>query len=420
MTSTTEPTETDPSLQTAPAADIAPDGSAPAFRAPFLGNLQVGWNTLLTTVPIYVGLIAVWIYFNTQTYGKFIGARNLSEMAQEFSYKPVLALGVVFVLLLGEIDLSLGFLTLLSVTITAQFSQVNHWSAGVAICSALAICGGLGLIQGLLIAWVRMPAFVVTLGGFLIFEGISYHILGGNTINVFDPFIDSLNSYYLPNPLSWAIAAGVVVAYVLDGVVRRTRRSRAGLVNPQPTKFAAGAVGLAILLTIVVATLNSYRGIPIQLAILVTITPILWIFATRTRFGRHIYAVGGNLEAARRAGINTTAVRWIVFGLAGLMAGISGVMRVGLGQAAATTSAGPDLLLDVISIAVIGGVSLTGGKGSVWGVLLGGLVISSVDSGLNLMNTDPNYVYVIKGGILLAAILIDVVGKRRGGLAVRR
>ena len=126
------------------------------------------------------------------------------------------------------------------------------------------------------------------------------------------------------------------------------------------------------------------------------------------------------MEAARRAGINTTAVRWVVFGLAGLMAGIAGVMLVGLSQAASTTSAGPDLLLDVISIAVIGGVSLTGGKGSVWGVLLGGLVIASIDSGLNLMNTDPNYVYVIKGAILVTAIMIDVVGKRRGGLAVRR
>jgi D-xylose transport system permease protein len=146
-------------------------------------------------------------------------------------------------------------------------------------------------------------------------------------------------------------------------------------------------------------------------------TVIFWLFASKLQIGRRVYAVGGNLEAARRAGINTTAVRWAMFGISGMMAGIAGVMLVGYSAAGSTTTAGPDLLLDVISIAVIGGVSLTGGKGTVWAVLLGGLVIASLDSGLNLMATDPYYVYVIKGAILLAAIFVDVVGKRSSGFA---
>ncbi|GAC1470663.1 MAG: sugar ABC transporter permease [Chloroflexota bacterium] len=413
---TSEPTKS----ATPAAPEVASDGSTQAFRTPVLGGMNIGWNTILTTVPIYLGLVVIWIYFDSQTAGKFIGARNLSEMVQEFSYKSVLALGMVFVLLLGEIDLSLGFLTLLSVTITADFAQNHHMGAGLAIGSAIAICCILGMIQGFFVAWVRMPAFVVTLGGFLIFEGVSYHILGGATINVFDPFIASLGTSFLSNALGFILAAVAVAAYVVDQLFQRRSRARSGLQNPPVSRFVASAVGIAILIGGIVALMNSYRGVPVPLIVLAVASTVLWYFSRRTRFGRHIYAVGGNMEAARRAGINTTAVRWIVFGLAGIMAGIAGVMLVGQSQAASTTSAGPDLLLDVISIAVIGGVSLTGGKGSAWGVLLGGLVIASIDSGLNLMNTDPNYVYVIKGGILVTAILIDVVGKRRGALTLRR
>jgi D-xylose transport system permease protein len=416
----TTPVQTDPPGGTTTAPAIAPDGSQTAVRVPALGGMRIGWDTLLTTVPIYVGLILIWIYFDTQTSGLFIGSRNLSEMAQEFSYEAVLAIGVVFVLLLGEIDLSLGYLTLLSVALTASFSQLNGYSAAASIIAAIVICTLCGLAQGLLIAWVRMPAFVVTLGGFLIFEGIAYHILAGSTINIFDPFITSLGTYYLPAWLSWVCAAAGVGLYALSVVSTQWARARAGLARQSAVRLAAPVVGLAVLLAVIVSTMNTYRGVPIALAILLASAVLFWIFATRSRFGRHIYAVGGNLEAARRAGINTTAVRWIVFGISGMMAGVAGVMLVGYSAAGSTTTAGPDLLLDVISIAVIGGVSLTGGKGSVFGVLLGGLVIASVDSGLNLMATDPYYVYVIKGAILLTAIAIDVVGKRWGGVGARR
>ncbi len=384
-----------------------------------LGRLRFSWDLLLTTVPIYIGLLAVWIYFDTQTGGKFLGARNLSEMVQEFSYKPVLALGVVLVLLLGEIDLSLGFLTLLSVAMTAEFSQISGWPAGPAILATLVICTLLGLAQGALIAWVRMPSFVVTLGGFLIFEGVAYHILL-NTVNLFDPFIGSLGTYNLPNGVGWILATVAVVAFVGNGLLVRAKRTRAGLDNPPVLFFAATAIGMAVLLEGAVTLLNSYRGVPIAGVILGVCTVIFWYISKRIPYGRHIYAVGGNLEAARRAGINTTAIKWTVFGISGLMAGVAGIMLVGYSPVASTTIAGPDLLLDVISIAVIGGVSLTGGRGSVWGVLLGGLVIASVDSGLSLEQVEAEFVYVIKGSILLLAILIDILGKRRGGLLMQR
>ena len=402
--------------------DMAPPAAEPVAAAPTLpgiGRVRIGWDALLGTLPIYIGLIAIWIYFDTQTAGKFIGARNLSEMLQEYSYKPVLALGVVLVLLLGEIDLSLGYLTLLSVTLTGQFSQLSHWSAGATIVATLAICTILGLAQGFLIAWIRMPAFVVTLGGFLIFEGVAYHIVGGGTINVFDPFIGSLNNFIDPTA-GWAIAIVASIALVAYRIYTRRVRMSSGLASAPVGTWAALTALPVVLLIAGTALMNNYRGVPLVTELLLALTVIFWYFSTRLRYGRYIYAVGGNQEAARRAGINTTLIRWSVFGISGLMAGVAGVLLVGQTQAASTTTAGPDLLLDVISIAVIGGVSLTGGKGSVLSVLLGGLVIASVDSGLNLMTVDPNYVYVIKGGILLMAILIDVVGKRRGAADARR
>lgn len=411
-TKTTQPTVVAP----AP-TPIAADGSPAAVRSTAFGGITLSWDKLLTTVPIYIGLIVIWLYFDSQTAGKFIGARNLSEMAQEFSYEAVLAIGVVFVLLLGEIDLSLGYLTLLSVALTASFSALSHYSAGVSILLAIVICTLCGLVQGLLIAWVRMPSFVVTLGGFLIFEGVAYHILSGSTINVFDPFISSIGTYYLSNSVSWIIAIIAVAAYVLSKVTNYRARTKAGLPPAPVARTVAAAIAIAVVLAIIVATLNSYRGVPVALAILAAFTIVFWFFASKLQIGRRIYAVGGNLEAARRAGINTTAVRWLVFGISGMMAGVAGVMLVGYSAAGSTTTAGPDLLLDVISIAVIGGVSLTGGKGTVWAVLLGGLVIASLDSGLNLMATDPYYVYVIKGAILLAAIGIDVIGKRSSGFS---
>jgi ribose/xylose/arabinose/galactoside ABC-type transport system permease subunit len=308
-------------------------------------------------IPVVVVVAIIWAFFEIRTGGAFLSLRNLAEMAQEYSYEPLLALGVVFVLLVGEIDLSIGYLTLLAATILALLVQTQHWPAAAAIPLTLGACSVLGLAQGGLIAYLHIPSFVVTLAGFLIFEGIAFHVLSGATINVFDPAIAWIGTAALP------------------------------------------------------------PGIPFSLCLLLVATLIAWFVATRTRFGRYVYAVGGNAEAARRAGIPVLRIRALVFAISGLAAGIAGIMLVGYSQAASTTTAGPDLLLDAITIAVIGGVSLSGGRGSVWGVLAGGLIIASLDSGLNLMSVDPTFVYIIKGAILLLAIGVDVTLKRRSALA---
>ncbi len=389
--------------------------TAPA-GSPATNPLAVDRAKLATTLPIYVGLVVIWIFFETQTGGRFLGARNLSELFQEYAYKPLLAIGVVFVLLLGEIDLSVGYLTLLAATTVAVLSSNLHLAAPIAIAGGLAVAVALGLVQGFLIAKIRMPAFVVTLGGFLIFEGIAYHVLSGATINVSDPAIGALGSYDLPNPVSIAIALVAIGATALAGFSERKRRAAAGLANPPVSGFAIRLGVMIAILAGLVVLLGTYRGVPLSLVILGAFALGASFVATRTTFGRHVYAVGGNVEAARRAGVKTVAVRWIVFGIAGLFAGLAGAMLVGYAQAASTTAAGPDLLLDAISIAVIGGVSLTGGRGNVSSVLLGGLLIASLDSGLNLMSVDSNLVYVIKGIILVLAIFLDVLGKQRNPL----
>ncbi|MDB5059690.1 MAG: inner-rane translocator [Chloroflexi bacterium] len=401
------------------------EGVGPAPEAPVaapgvrIGGFTVSWGTLLGTVPIYIGLALIWIYFDTQTAGKFLGARNLSNMVQQFSYKPVLALGIVLVLLLGEIDLSVGYLTQLSAVLCATFLVTSGWPAGPSIALTIAICTVAGLIQGALVSWVRMPSFVVTLGGFLIFEGLANHITGPSSINVLDPFINSLGTYYVPNNAAWVITAVIAVLYVAYRVAGRAARARAGVSVPPTSTFAVSIVGPIVVLAGFVALMNHYIGVPIAFVILSAFVVAFWYLTKRLRYGRHIYAVGGNPEASRRAGINTTAIKWTVFGISGCMAGVAGVMLLGYQPTASTTIVTGDLLLDVISIAVIGGVSLTGGRGSVWAVLLGGLVIGSVDSGLTLMNTDPYLVSVVKGSILVIAILIDVLGKRFSGLVMR-
>lgn len=386
---------------------------------PAKSGFRIDRSKLATTVPIYAAIVLIWLFFESQTSGRFIGARNLSELAQEYSYKPLLAIGVVFVLLLGEIDLSVGYLTLLCATTVAVLSAFAHQPAVVAILGGIVLTTILGLWQGFLISVLRMPAFVVTLGGFLIFEGLAYHILSGATINVSDPVIGAIGTSYVPTVLSFAFVVLAVAGMALLGLAGRRKRTAAGLQNPPVAGFILQTAAIAVLLLVVVSLLDTYRGVPFSLAILLVFALGTWYVAAKTPFGRHVYAVGGNIEAARRAGINTVGVRWIVFGIAGFFAGLAGVLLVGYAQAASTTTAGPDLLLDVISIAVIGGVSLTGGRGNVWSVLLGGLLIASLDSGLNLMSVDSNYVYVIKGIILLLAILLDVLGKRRGAGGAR-
>ena len=289
------------SMPSAPQAQPAPK---PASGLPFVFDR----GTLATTLPIYLAIVAIWIFFQTQTDGRFIGPRNLSELAQEFAYKPVLSIGVVFVLLLGEIDLSVGYLTLIASTAVAVFSATMHLPAPVAILGAVAICALLGLAQGFLISVARMPAFVVTLGGFLIFEGMAFHILSGATINVPDPAIAAIGTLYLPASVSWLIAVVAVAATAITGILSRRRRAAAGLANPSPVGFIARVVGIAVVLIAIVAVLDAYRGVPISLALLGFFALIAWFVAVRTPFGRHVYAVGGNIEASRRAGINTVGI----------------------------------------------------------------------------------------------------------------
>jgi|GEM_PF-42463 len=382
-----------------------------------LFGLRIPFAVLLGTLPIYIGLVAIWMYFYLWTSGDYFLPRNISNAVQGYAYKPALALGIVLVLLLGEIDLSVAYLTSLSAALCASFLYFNGWSSGLSIAVTIVLCTICGAVQGCLVAWVRMPSFVVTLGGFLIFEGVSNHMAGATAIPVQDAFIQSVGTTFIPGGLGLAIGGVLAVLYAVYRIYVRTTRARAGIRTESPLGFALTlvlpvAVGLFLLWD-----LQEYRGVPTPFAMLCVLVGVFLFMTTRMPFGRHVYAVGGNTEAARRAGINTTFIKWSCFAISGCMAGVAGIMLLGQVPTASTTLVSPDLLLDVISIAVIGGVSLTGGKGSVWSVLLGFLVIASVDNGLVLQATDPYVVSAVKGAILLIAIFLDVAGKRVGTMS---
>jgi D-xylose transport system permease protein len=283
-----------------------------------------------------------------------------------------------------------------------------------AIGAALLVAVVIGAFQGFVATRLAIPTFVVTLAGLLTWQGAQLKVLGSTgTLNVTDSTITGLTSTFYSDVVGWILALVGVAALVASALRRRRRRERAGL-QVEPVVALAlrvGAASAAIVAT--VAVLNADRGVPLALLILVGLVLVVNTVLLRTPFGRHIYAIGGNAEAARRAGIRVTRVRTIVFMLASLMAAFGGVMAASRLLAVNQSSGGGDLLLMSIAGPVVAGVSLFGGRGSVWGALLGGLVIVSISNGMDLLSLETSVKYMVTGGVLLAAVASDAVTRSR-------
>jgi D-xylose transport system permease protein len=367
-------------------------------------------------LPVIVGLLIIAIYFGSQTSWLFFSARNISYLVLQIAATGSVAIGIVLVLLLGEIDLSVGSIAGLT-SATLGILIVNHnFSWWLAILIMLAVGAAIGAFQGAWFALIGVPSFVVTLAGFLAWQGVQLRVLGQNgTVNVFEPHIDKIAATFLPNIWGWVFGIAVAAAYGLSNLYKQIRRRRAGLpAQPLAVLFVYTFVVAAISLG-VVAYLNSYTGVPTAGVILLGLVFFFAWLTTRTKFGRYIFAVGGNAEAARRAGINVTAIRIWVFTLSGLMAAIGGLMFTSRLTAASTQTGTGTFLLEAIAAAVIGGTSLFGGRGSVWAALLGVLVIGGVSNGLDLMAKPPETKYMVEGAVLLAAVTIDALSRRRRG-----
>ena len=398
-----------------------PAPSAPI--APVTSNLQAFWRRVssgdIGSLPVIAGLVLIWIVFYFLN-PLFLSPGNLTNLATQIADIGIVSVGIVLVLLLGEIDLSVGSVYGLCSAITAVLSYQKGWAAAPAIAAGLLAGAAIGTFQGFFFTRFKIPSFVVTLAGLLTWFGAQLHVMGETgTINIQDPNLLNLAGYFFPATVGWGFAVVVVVALAVDLAIRRRRRAAAGL--PQ-TGLVGDLVKFGAFVAVVVgavAVLNSYQGVPLSLMILLAFIIGFDVILTRTQFGRHIFAVGGNAEAARRAGISVNAIRIAVFTLCGTLAAAGGIMGASRVLEVSYSSGTGDTLLNAIAGAVIGGTSLFGGRGTVWSALTGALVIGSINNGLALLSAASDVKFMVTGGVLLAAVTIDAVarqGRQRAGV----
>ncbi|MEU6371746.1 sugar ABC transporter permease [Streptomyces sp. NPDC046909] len=372
----------------------------------------------LGQLPVVVGLIVIWTIFQLKN-DLFLSADNLSSISYFLSATGMLSIGLVFVLLLGEIDLSVGSVSGLASTIFAVF-VVNH-GMNVWLSLILAVLTGIaiGVLHGWFFAKIGVPAFVVTLAGFLGWNGLMLWLLGDSgTINIPDDsgpiHILGQGSFFMDQAIVGAyLLAALGVASMLVGSLMEQRRRKAAGVPFRPTSEILVRVGLlAVASFAAAAVLNNAAGVSNALVIFLAALVIVDFVLRRTTFGRKVFAVGGGIEAARRAGINVAAIRISVFAIAGGFAAIGGMFFAGQTASATLNAGGGNTLMLAIAAAVIGGTSLFGGRGTVWSALLGMLVIQSIQTGLDLLNMNTSIQYMITGGVLLGAVVIDSVSRR--------
>lgn len=364
-------------------------------------------------LPVVIGLIVIWAIFAITSSGTFLSPFNLTNLALQSASVGTIAVGVVFVLLLGEIDLTAGIVSGLASGVMAVMNVTMGIPGPIAVGGAIAVGVVIGLIQGTWIARFRIPSFVVTLAGLIAWQGALLFVLGRTgTLNLNDPFVTGLAGTFFTGPVAWLLGAAFV-AYV-GGTALLTRRSRSAAGLPAEPVAALG-IRVAIIALVVagaIAVVTQDRGVPLSLVTLVVVVLIMDFMVRRTRFGRMIFAVGGNAEAARRAGIKVDRVRVAVFTLASAFAAWGGVLGASRLLAVNQSSGSGDVLLNAIAAAVIGGTSLFGGRGSVWAAILGILVIQSISNGMDLLSVESSIKLIITGAVLLAAVTIDAVARR--------
>jgi D-xylose transport system permease protein len=398
----------------APPVEEAPPGPAGLYRRA-LDNLKSG---NLGVLPIVLGIAFIVVFFSFKA-TNFFTAANFDNIIIQMAGTAMLAYGIVFVLLLGEIDLSvsyvagIGALTVAELQLPASGHQINGLLAMVA---AVAICAVIGGAQGSIVAFVGVPSFVVTLAGFLIWQGVILQQLEQpGSIIIQDRWINYTANYFFSDTAGWIIAAIITLVYAVGVLGGLLGKRRAGVAIANPGLVVAKLVGVAVAAFGVVAICNHAKiphGLPLAGVLVVIFLVVLTFLAKRTTFGRHVYAVGGNAEAARRAGINVPRIRVLVFMISGAMAAVGGIILAANVNSVDLNFGGGTLLLDSIAAAVIGGVSLFGGRGEVRAAFLGALVLATVSNGLNTAGYANGVIYEVTGVILLLAVTLDTIARR--------
>jgi len=366
----------------------------------------------LGSLPVVVGLVLIWLVFYLAN-PRFISPFNLTNLLLQIAALGIMSVGVVLVLLLGEIDLSIGAVSGFAAAVMAVLNVKLGWGAVPALLAGLATGALVGALHGFFIARLLVPSFVVTLAGQLGWQGALLWALGSTgTVNLRDPLLTDIAGTFFPDAVGWVFAGLVTVVLVWTTVRTRSRRAEVGLPLSSRTRTVA-VLGLTVAAVWAVAGVtNADRGLPLAVVIFGGVVLLFDLVTRRTAFGRHLFATGGNEEAARRAGINVPRLRWVVFILASTLAAAGGILAASRLLAVNQSSGGGQVLLNAIAAAVIGGTSLFGGRGSTWSAMLGALVIGSVSNGMDLLSVSSSVKFMITGVVLLLAVTIDSVARR--------
>jgi len=373
-------------------------------------------TSALRAYTMLLALIAIWLFFQWATidqyhpYGLFLGAINFTKLLQQTAVTGVLAVGMLMVIVSGNIDLSVGAVVGLAGGIAAM---AQGWGLVPCLFAAIAVGLLIGALQGTLVAYVNIPSFIVTLGGLQAWRGVILKLTKGATIPVELPFFRSLGREFLDRRIGLALAAISIVAIAWTNLRRNRARQRHGLKTLSVSAIVTRIVVPSIVIVAFIILMNKAGGLPIPVIFLVAVALAGAFLTANTTFGRYLYAIGGNPDAARLSGINLKRYILTAFCLMGALAGLASLLhtaRVG----SASPDAGTLMELDAIASCVIGGTSLMGGRGTVFGAVLGALILSSLDNGMSLLNVENWAQYVVKGGVLVAAVGFDMFGRRKG------
>ena len=357
-------------------------------------------------------LFAIAIFFQWATGGIFLRVRNLSNLFLQTATVAILAIGIVMVIVTNNIDLSLGSFVGFIGAIAAVLQVDHNWGSGTAILASLAVGLLIGAWHGFWIAYRAVPAFIVTLASMMILRGGILGFTGGKSIYNMQPWFQAIGQDYLSHKMSIAVAVIAVIAYITLEIRKRYIREKYGFEVLSLTLMALKLMIVSILIIVFFGIMIAYKGIPYAWLLVMALLIIFTFISEKTTFGRHLYAIGGNAEAARLSGINIKWKLMCLYMLLGVMSAIAGIVYLARLNAA-TAQAGTLLELEAIASAVIGGTSLLGGEGSIVGAVIGALVMSSLDNGMSLMNIDVTWQYVVKGLVLLFAVWADIATRKR-------
>lgn len=370
------------------------------------------FNFDVKTYTMILALVSIWLIFSIATNGDFLTSRNLSNLFRQMSITGILSIGMVFIIITGHIDLSAGSLMGLLGGIVAILNVWFKLDGIVAIGITLIVGLGIGLCNGWLVAYKKIPAFIVTLGGLLVFRGILVGMTKGTTVASLGPEIRFLGNAYLIDGIGIVLGLLAVCALIYNSFNGRKLRIQYGLSITPLSIEVVKIIFAAVLIGLVVTVLNSYQGFPVPVLIIVILAVIFSYILTKTVFGRRVYAIGGNGEAAKLCGINVPKMTLIIFAMHGLLVAIAGILLTSRLNAA-SVAAGQNAEMDAIAACVIGGASLAGGVGSVGGAIVGALVMSSLDNGMSMLNIETFWQYIVKGAILVIAVWFDIATKNK-------